>query len=91
MEKLTLFEMHFDGVQFGPSAIGTDGEDGTESGTEDLEVATGSGGSRLVRFLVASIILSVVASAIARKVRRSDDGMDIDEDVQDIAVEPIEA
>lgn len=87
MEKLTLFELHFDGAQFGPRNLGDDADDGA---TEDVE-SEQSGGRRVLRLVAASILFSLIATAIARRFAGDDSEIGIEEDVEDISIDPIEA
>jgi len=88
MEKLTLFELHFDGAQFGTTTMS--GEESEHH--DDAEEPVGESGSgRLLRLIAASVVLSVVATAIARRLARSDADLELDDDTEDIAIEPVEA
>lgn len=88
MEKLTLFELHFDDAQFGPRSLNDDTDAETTMTDEPVD-AESAGGSRILRLVAASIVFSLIATAIAR--RFAGDDADIDADVEDISIDPIEA
>lgn len=97
VEKITLFEPHFDGATFGPGALSpestTDETVVEETIDSDGDVA-GSGGGRgrkLLGLVVASVVVSVVVSTIARKLAGGDDFEAIEfEGHEDQAEEPID-
>lgn len=90
MEKLTLFEMHFDGARFGQTTLG-DGVEETSGGDETTAAPSRSGGRRLLRFITAGIVLSAIGTAIARRFLGREPSLELDEDVEDIAVETVDA
>jgi len=97
-DKLTLFELHFDGAQFGPRAIGatdeTDAEptDVTETADEIDESAAGRGGARRVLALVgASVLLSVVATFVVRRLGGGDEQTTLDDVAADESAVDVEA
>ena len=81
VEKLTLFELHFDGATFGPtvSPEATSDETVAEDEIPAEEAATNSGGRgrKVIGLVVASIVVSVVVSTIARRLA-GDDEMDFE-------------
>jgi hypothetical protein len=75
VQKITLFEPHFDGAQFGPSVMGGEGEDIEElvedaAESTDIEVSgdieeSASGGSRLRR-VFTFVVMAGIATAVGR-------------------------
>lgn len=88
MEKLTLFEFHLDGAQFGPRSL-TD--EAVEESTEDDETAESTGGNRVLRLVAASILVSLIATAIARRFAGNDEDELVVDDGEDISIDTIEA
>lgn len=86
VEKITLFEPHFDGTQFGPT-VGDDAGERSPTGNAETTVAAESdetarpSGSRAGRFLVAVGAIAVLAAMGRFAVRRfrvaDDDGEDV--------------
>ncbi|MFB6104555.1 MAG: hypothetical protein ABEJ57_05640 [Halobacteriaceae archaeon] len=85
MEKLTLFELHFDGAQFGPTTMG--GEDTASPAEPESE----AGSSRRLGLVAASIIVAVVATAVAKRLTRDATVMEPDTAGEDISIDPVEA
>ncbi|MFT4930794.1 MAG: hypothetical protein ACI91T_000667 [Natronomonas sp.] len=79
VEKITLFEPHFDGATFGPansSAESTTDETVVEEAIDTDRDVTGSNGGRgrkIIGLVVASVVVSVVVSTIARRLAGDDD------------------
>jgi hypothetical protein len=90
VQKITLFEPHFDGAQFGPSVMGG-ADDDTEEAAEstDIEVSgdeaeATSGGSRLRR-VFTFVVVAGVATAVGRLAFRrfgadESDVLDVEDD-----------
>jgi len=76
VDKITIFEPHFDGAQFGPT-IGAEHDEPVEA-TEEMaeEESPSSGGSRR-RLLLAGLFFVVIAAAIALRQKMNGD-MDIE-------------
>ncbi len=87
--KLTVFELHFDGIQIGGSADGTtrdvadDAEDdATEAGPVEDEGGRSVGGTVLA-LLATVLVVSYVASKVAKR-------FDGEEYEADVAIEAVE-
>lgn len=98
IEKLTLFELHFDGAQFGPRRLDTDTSVGDETPvetdspelaeeTDSQEQAEETGGRRFLALATASVVLAVGATLIARRLFGEDEQTTVDE----FAEEPVDS
>jgi hypothetical protein len=79
VQKITLFEPHFDGATFGPGTSSSD-EPTEESMAEepiaadaDVTESGGGRGRKILGLVVASVVVSVAVSAIARRLAGDDD------------------
>lgn len=97
VEKISLFELHFDGATFGPTSSAESPSEGTVAEEEipAAEAAAKSGGGRgrkVVGLVVASIVVSVVVSAIARRLVGDDgfEAIDVDGDEDENPIEVVE-
>ena len=54
VSKITIFEPHFDGAQFGPASIGSDAPDGQEVDPEAEQLTTQSTGPSRLRLLLGA-------------------------------------
>lgn len=99
LDKLTLFELHFDDAQFGPARMTTGGDDADETAaTPELEDETsedapatetesGDGGmGRALALAGFSVLLSVAVTLLARRLSGDDGETTLDE----FADEPVE-
>lgn len=86
LDKLTLFELHFDGAQFGPKRLPgptataddeTD-EDATASAATDTADES-DGGRRFLPLVAASTAVAVGATLLARRFLGDDEGTTLDE------------
>jgi hypothetical protein len=83
--KITMFELHFDGAQFGPSSLDTPE---TTSEVEEVEeypddATPETGGRSPRRLVIAAIGVSIGVSLLVRRLARrfdsDDDGITIEE------------
>ncbi|MFQ3294283.1 MAG: hypothetical protein ACI8VE_001353 [Natrialbaceae archaeon] len=96
VQKITLFEPHFDGATVGPSPTESTTEEAVleEDITSDGGVpeSGGSRGRKILALVVASITISVIVSVAARRFVGDEDEFeavefDTDEDAEPIEVE----
>jgi hypothetical protein len=79
VQKITLFELHFDGASFGNTTAeseSTSDETMAEealTGDEDASETGGSRGRKVLGLVVASVVVSVVVSTIARRIAGEDE------------------
>lgn len=102
IQKLTFFELHFDGATFGPVGSSTESSPDEETivedetGAEIEEMETGAGGSVLRKLALAvgvSIAVSLIATAIAKRFAGDDEAfesVDFEADTDAETEEPID-
>lgn len=77
VQKITLFELHFDGASFGPVNASdeptTDEPAVEEDVASDADVSKSGGGRKILGLVVASVVVSVVVAAIARRLAGDDE------------------
>ena len=80
VEKITFFEPHFDGAQFGPASMTREDEPESAAPVEHAEPAAGR--SRAVPLLVAGgLTLGLVLGLLGlRRVRRGEDTVQVELD-----------
>lgn len=72
VSKLTIFEPHFDGAQFGPASIESDVAEPTEMSPDtSAETSDQDGGSRGRSLLIAGLITTAIVVAVAMKRKAS--------------------
>lgn len=97
VEKITLFEPHFDGATFGPGTSSPEStadetvvEEAIASGG-DVTGSSGGRGRKILGLVVASVVVSIVASTIARRLAGDEDFEAIEfEGPEDQDEEPID-
>ncbi len=84
VSKITIFEAHLDGAQFGPVSPGQDEKERDDSSREDDATETSGGRSRVrIALLGVALVGSLLAIAVAVRRLRSDSGSD---DLDDLEV-----
>ena len=77
VSKITIFEAHLDGAQFGPVSPGQDEKERDDSSREDDATETSGGRSRVrIALLGVALVGSLLAIAVAVRRLRSDSGSD---------------
>ena len=93
VSKITIFEPHFDGAQFGPTSIVGDesSPETTGSATADPDVEGSRRGSRLLAMVALGGLATVLfVGVMALRRRRSTDSMQ-DVEAVDVEERPVEA
>jgi hypothetical protein len=88
-ENLTLFELHLEDAQFGPTSLpDLDAvESAEESGEEPDQTAAGGSRRRGLALLLASVAVSLVATVVARRLAGADDADEEADAEHGVAVE----
>jgi len=69
--KITLFEPHFDGAQFGPASIpgGDPGDENDSADREDANQSESRSGGRPIKLAGLAILVALIAGIVARRFR----------------------
>ena len=94
--KITMFELHFDGAQIGPSSVDLPSKAGETSGEDDEKYASEteaedeSRSRPVARLVLASLVVSVAVSLLARRLARRGDTEEAEEGVGIDEVDAVE-
>jgi len=83
VQKITIFEPHIDGAQFGPSTLGTD----AETFDEESEMSDESGSSMVPKLAFLGFLTAVAAAGVLFYRRRNGHRIEIEE----VSSETVEA